>query len=58
MTQPGTAANPLRVAIIGSGPAGFYAAEHLFKRKELTVEVDMYDRLPDSLWTGSRRGGS
>ena len=38
--------NPLRVAIIGSGPAGFYTAEHLLKREELTVEVDVFDRLP------------
>ena len=46
MANPGTEDNPLRVAIIGSGPAGFYAADHLLKQKELTVEVDMYDRLP------------
>jgi ferredoxin/flavodoxin---NADP+ reductase len=41
-----TPENPLRVAIVGSGPAGFYAAEHLLKRDDLTVEVDMLDRLP------------
>lgn len=46
MSNVGTEANPLRVAIIGAGPAGFYAAEHLFKQKDLVVEVDMYDRLP------------
>ena len=33
-------------AIVGSGPAGFYAAEHLFADAERTVEVDMFDRLP------------
>jgi len=44
--QLGTAERPLRVAIVGSGPAGFYAAEHLFKKSELHVEVDMFDRLP------------
>ena len=42
----GTAENPLRVAIVGSGPAGFYAAEHLLKREDVAVEVDMFDRLP------------
>jgi ferredoxin--NADP+ reductase len=42
----GTASNPLRVAIVGSGPAGFYAAEHLLKRDDVAVEVDMFDRLP------------
>jgi ferredoxin/flavodoxin---NADP+ reductase len=46
MTQVGTAGNPLRVAIIGAGPAGFYAAEALLKRKDLVVEVDMFDKLP------------
>ncbi len=46
MTFPGTESNPLRVAIIGAGPAGFYAAEQLFKQKAVVVEVDMYDRLP------------
>jgi ferredoxin/flavodoxin---NADP+ reductase len=42
--QPGTF--PLRVAIVGSGPAGFYAAEHLLRTDELDFEVDMFDRLP------------
>ena len=42
----GTEDNPLRVAIIGAGPAGFYAADHLLKQKELTIAVDMFDRLP------------
>jgi ferredoxin--NADP+ reductase len=41
----GTAQNPLRVAIVGSGPSGFYAAEALFK-SPLTVRVDMLERLP------------
>ncbi|MDX2136604.1 MAG: FAD-dependent oxidoreductase [Chloroflexota bacterium] len=36
----------LRVAIIGSGPSGFYAAERLEKETGLQVEIDMYDRLP------------
>src|SRR5512135_3814568 len=46
MTQPGSAEQPLRVAIIGSGPAAFFAVEHLFKQSGLAVEVDMFDRLP------------
>ncbi len=49
MATPGTAENPLRVAIIGSGPAGFYAAGHLLKNKnhpDAVVQVDMLDRLP------------
>lgn len=46
LSQIGTAERPLRVAIIGSGPAGFYAAEHLLKQREVVVQVDMFDRLP------------
>jgi ferredoxin--NADP+ reductase len=41
----GTAGNPLRVAIVGSGPSGFYAAEALFK-SPLVVRIDMLERLP------------
>jgi ferredoxin--NADP+ reductase len=46
MPELGTAENPLRVAIVGSGPAAFYAAEHLFKQSDVHVRVDMFDRLP------------
>jgi ferredoxin--NADP+ reductase len=38
--------NPLRVAVVGSGPAGFYSAGHLLAAKDLAVEVDVFDRLP------------
>ena len=55
MAELGTSENPLRVAIIGSGPSGFYAAEALQKNKELTVEVDVFDRLPTPF--GLVRGG-
>src|SRR3954469_11982760 len=51
----GTQDTPLRVAIVGSGPAGFYAAGHLLKDKERVVQVDMFDRLPTP-W-GLVRGG-
>ena len=46
MTIVGTAGRPLRVAVIGSGPAAFYAVESLLKRSDLEVEVDMFERLP------------
>ena len=55
MSALGTAGNPLRVAIIGSGPSGFYAAEALHKRDDLIVQVDMFDRLPTPF--GLVRGG-
>jgi ferredoxin--NADP+ reductase len=37
---------PIRIAVIGSGPAGFYAAGHLLKDADAAVEVDMLERLP------------
>jgi ferredoxin/flavodoxin---NADP+ reductase len=36
---------PLRVAIVGSGPAGFYAAEQLLNARDVDVTVDMFERL-------------
>jgi ferredoxin--NADP+ reductase len=51
----GTEANPVRVAIVGAGPTGFYTAEHLFKQKDYVVEVDLFDRLPTPF--GLVRGG-
>ena len=45
----------MRIAIIGSGPAGFYAAEALLKQAETTVHVDMFERLPTPY--GLVRGG-
>jgi ferredoxin--NADP+ reductase len=46
MTRPGTEANPLRVALVGAGPAGYYAADQLLRQDGVVVEVDMIDRLP------------
>src|ERR1700758_476499 len=37
---------PLRAAIIGAGPAGFYAAAQLLSVAEPEFAVDLYDRLP------------
>ncbi|GCE43874.1 Ferredoxin / Ferredoxin--NADP(+) reductase, actinobacterial (eukaryote-like) type [Rhodococcus wratislaviensis] len=36
----------LRVAIVGSGPSAFYAAEELLARRDITAEVTMFERLP------------
>ena len=46
MTRPGTEHQPLRVAIVGAGPTGFYAADHLLKQKHVVAEVDLFDRVP------------
>ncbi|MBC8162700.1 MAG: FAD-dependent oxidoreductase [Roseiflexaceae bacterium] len=42
----GTADRPVRIAIIGAGPAAFYAAEALLKRKELACSIDFFNRFP------------
>jgi ferredoxin/flavodoxin---NADP+ reductase len=54
MAAVGTPGAPLRVAVIGAGPAGFYACEHILKH-EVTAEVDLFDRLPTPY--GLVRGG-
>lgn len=38
--------SPLRVAIVGSGPAGAYTAKELLAVAGAGVELDIYDRLP------------
>src|SRR5271168_2620858 len=38
--------SPIRIAVIGSGPAGFYAAGHLLKDSARRFDVDMIERLP------------
>ena len=51
----GSAERPLAVAIVGSGPAGFYLAQPLLKQRDLDVRIDMFDRLPTPY--GLVRGG-
>lgn len=46
-------AGRLRVAIVGTGPAACYAAEHLLGRGD--VEIEMFDRLPTP-WGLARYG--
>ncbi len=36
----------IRIAIVGSGPAAFYAAEHLQKRLDNRAYIDMFEKLP------------
>jgi ferredoxin--NADP+ reductase len=42
----GTSERPLRVAIVGAGPAGFYTAEALLKQKNLVCTIDFINRFP------------
>ena len=43
------------IAVIGSGPAGFYSAGELFRQESFSIKVDMFDRLPTPF--GLVRGG-
>jgi ferredoxin--NADP+ reductase len=45
MSEAGTAAQPLRVAIVGAGPSGFFLAQTLLGREGLNVQVDLVERL-------------
>jgi ferredoxin/flavodoxin---NADP+ reductase len=45
-TQIGSTEHPVRIAIVGAGPAGFHAAIALLDQKAWAVEVDVFDRLP------------
>jgi ferredoxin--NADP+ reductase len=46
MAEPGRGTAPLRVAIVGAGPTGYYAADQLLRQSGLTVAIDVFDRLP------------
>lgn len=45
LSSNATLNRPVRVAIVGSGPAGFYAASRLLSKQQDAV-VDMYEKLP------------
>lgn len=36
----------IKVAVVGAGPAGFYAVEELLKYSDAEIQVDLYERLP------------
>ncbi len=44
-----------KIAVIGSGPAGFYAVGELFRQQSWSIKVDIFDRLPTPY--GLVRGG-
>jgi ferredoxin--NADP+ reductase len=41
----GSSERPLRVAIVGAGPSGFYTAAALLAAKDVALSVDVFDRL-------------
>jgi ferredoxin--NADP+ reductase len=46
MRDVAESARPLRVAVVGAGPAGIYAADALASQDDVPVAVDLIDRLP------------
>lgn len=42
----GSETRPIRIAVVGAGPAGFYAVEALLKSDQ-QVRVDIFERLPN-----------
>ena len=46
MATIGSPDRPARVAIVGAGPAGFYAAGHMLSQSRHAVTVDLFDKLP------------
>jgi ferredoxin--NADP+ reductase len=36
----------IRVAVVGAGPAGLYAVEHLLEQGAVEAQIDLYERLP------------
>ena len=43
---PKSSDEDFKVAIVGSGPAGFYVAQHLIRHSPKPLQVDIYERLP------------
>ena len=44
--QLGAADRPLRIAVVGAGPAGLYAAESLLRRRDIFLTIDVFNRFP------------
>jgi ferredoxin--NADP+ reductase len=42
----GAADRPLKIAIIGAGPAGLYAADSLLRRRDISLTIDVFNRFP------------
>ena len=44
-TSHGMSLEKIKIAIVGSGPAAFYAADHLQKKLGDRVFIDMFEKL-------------
>ena len=46
MESLASTSRPLRIAIIGAGPAGLYAAEALLKQRDIVLKIDLFNHFP------------
>ena len=46
MSTVGSHERPVRVAVVGAGPAGFFAADALLRKEAPIFKVDLFERLP------------
>ena len=46
MARLGSSDRPLRVAVVGAGPAGLYAAQALLDQPDLVLTIDVLNRFP------------
>jgi ferredoxin--NADP+ reductase len=46
MERLGTTVRPLRIAIVGAGPAGLYAADALLNKQDIVLTIDIFNRFP------------
>jgi ferredoxin--NADP+ reductase len=44
--QLGAADRPLRIAVVGAGPAGLYATESLLRGRDTFLTIDVFNRFP------------
>lgn len=56
-TNPNTEGDkPLKIAVVGAGPAGIYASDILIKKTGGNVDIDLLDRMPSFRLDPLRRG--
>ena len=47
--QLGTPDRPLRIVIVGAGPAGLVAADSLLRKPDLSLTIEVLNRFPTPL---------